>query len=32
VRRALTDSGAELNKFAAAISVQQIKEFAPELF
>ena len=32
VRRALTDSGAELNKFAAAISVQQIKQFAPELF
>lgn len=32
VRRALTDSGAELNKFGAAMSVQQIKEFAPELF
>ena len=32
VRRALTDSGAELNKFGAALSVQQIKEFAPELF
>jgi len=32
VRRALADSGAELNKFGAAMSVQQIKEFAPELF
>ena len=32
VRRALTDSGAELNKFGAAMSVQQIREFAPELF
>jgi hypothetical protein len=32
VRRALTDNGAELNKFGAAMSVQQIKEFAPELF
>jgi len=32
VRRALTDNGAELNKFGAAMSVQQIREFAPELF
>jgi hypothetical protein len=32
VRRALTDSGAELNKFGAAVSVQQIREFVPELF
>jgi hypothetical protein len=32
VRRALKDNGEELNKFAASISVQQIKEFAPELF
>ena len=32
VRRARTDNGEELNKFGAAVSAQQIREFAPELF
>jgi hypothetical protein len=32
LRRALGEGGVELNKYGAAMSVQQIKEFAPELF